>query len=200
MTSDHNRHGCPEFKFNHVFSFLMALAALSAFVDSAEVHGQVRAAVPGAVHPGGAARPLGGGGAERRLGAPSRPTRAAFSSDPPAERPAGAGKRPAHVTNWTSCASINAEREKLGDVRPFCTPVTVVGSDAGNRESLAVSGSPSQGLKDGMCVLYGGDIVGTLQRSGLAGGQVQLVTNKGFRSPPSSAPSREHGGARKFAR
>ena len=32
-----------------------------------------------------------------------------------------------------------------------------------------------------MCVLYSGGIVGTLQRSGVAGGQVQLVTNTGFR-------------------
>jgi len=76
---------------------------------------------------------------------------------------------------------LNDERDRVGiDIRKLCTPVSVIGSDSGNRESLAVGSSSLQGLKDGMYVLYSGGIVGKLQRSGFAGGQVQLVTNKGF--------------------
>ena len=76
---------------------------------------------------------------------------------------------------------IAGERQGVGlDVWSLCTPVTVVGPDSGNRDSLAIGGSSFSGLRDGMCVLYAGGIVGTLQRSGVAGGQVQLVTNRGF--------------------
>lgn len=76
---------------------------------------------------------------------------------------------------------LNGEREKLGDLRSLCTPIKVVGNDAGVRESLAVAGSSLDGMKDGMYVVYSGGIVGKLQRSGVAGGQVQLITNPGFR-------------------
>jgi cell shape-determining protein MreC len=76
---------------------------------------------------------------------------------------------------------ITNELKNLGDLGPLCTPVKVVGSDPGQRESLALAGSSLEGLKDDMCVVYPGGIVGRLQRTGLAGGQVQLVTNPGFR-------------------
>src|SRR4051812_26382467 len=77
---------------------------------------------------------------------------------------------------------ITNELKNLGDLGPLCTPVKVVGPEQGPRESLALTGSSLEGLKDGMCVVYPGGIVGTLQRSGVAGGQVRLVTNPGFRA------------------
>src|SRR4051812_35686042 len=75
---------------------------------------------------------------------------------------------------------VNADRAQLGDLRTLCTPVPVIGGDPGVRESLAVEASSLGGLRDGMYVIYPGGIVGTL-RSGVAGGQVELITNPGKR-------------------
>jgi cell shape-determining protein MreC len=75
---------------------------------------------------------------------------------------------------------VNADRAQLGDLRTLCTPVPVIGGDPGTRESLAVEASSLGGLRDGMYVIYPGGIVGTL-RSGVAGGQVELITNPGKR-------------------
>ncbi len=77
---------------------------------------------------------------------------------------------------------INGEREKVGNIRDLCTPVPVVGTDSGRGDSLAVRGSSLDGLRDGMFVLFENDIVGTLQRSGIGGGQVKLVTSTGFKA------------------
>lgn len=76
---------------------------------------------------------------------------------------------------------LNDERNLVGvDIRKLCRPVPVIGTDSGTGDSLAVAGSSLQGLKDGMYVVYSGGIVGTLQRAGLAGGQVRLITNRGY--------------------
>jgi cell shape-determining protein MreC len=121
-----------------------------------------------------------GGALERRLAGPEQPT------DP---RPVAAIRElNDHLMQqnaWLTqelddLRKVNNERKLVGDIRKFCTPVPVIGSDSSNRESLAVGASSLEGLKDGMYVVYSGGIVGKLQRSGLGGGQVQLVTNKGF--------------------
>ena len=75
---------------------------------------------------------------------------------------------------------INGEHEKYGDLRSLCTPLKVVGNEPGPHESLAVQGSSLEGLRDGMYVVYPGQIVGTL-RSGVGGGRVELITNPGKR-------------------
>ncbi len=75
----------------------------------------------------------------------------------------------------------NAEREKLGLVRDLCTPVAVVGPDSGARESLSLRSSTLEGITDGLFVLYPGGVVGEVERAGIAGAQVRLVTDPGFR-------------------
>jgi rod shape-determining protein MreC len=71
-------------------------------------------------------------------------------------------------------------RKLIGDIRPFCTPYRVIGSDSGARASLMIRGSSIQGLRDGMFVLYPDGIVGLVRRAGVAGVRVQLVTDPGF--------------------
>ncbi len=168
------------FRFKHVFVALMALAALSAFVipprftDRAVPQLQILFAPVARPTQALVSRAAGHGGPEL----------------PPDERPAYAirleNDRLVQENIWLrqhldELQRVNNEREKLGDLRPLCTPVKVLGPDPGPRESLAVAGSSLEGLKDGMYVVYPGGIVGTLQRSGVAGGQVQLITNPGFR-------------------
>jgi cell shape-determining protein MreC len=76
---------------------------------------------------------------------------------------------------------LNADRAQLGSLRPLCTPVPVIGPGLDGREALQLQASKFSGLRDGMCVIYSGDIVGTLKQVGVAGGQVQLVTDPGYR-------------------
>ena len=76
---------------------------------------------------------------------------------------------------------LNTDRAQLGSLRPLCTPVPVIGPGLDGRDALQLQASKFSGLRDGMCVIYSGDIVGTLKQVGVAGGQVQLVTDPGYR-------------------
>src|SRR5262249_44925847 len=76
---------------------------------------------------------------------------------------------------------LNADRSALGDVRAFCTPFQVFASDAGVRESLYLKASSFEGLKQDMPVICPAGLVGKLNRTGVAGASVQLVSDPGFR-------------------
>jgi cell shape-determining protein MreC len=103
---------------------------------------------------------------------------------------------------------LNADREEVGSLRPLCTPVPVIGPGLDGREALQVQASKLSGLRDGMCVIYSGDMVGTLKQVGAAGGQVQLVTDPGYRvfayfrsyRSPRKSPGRAEKGESGFAR
>ena len=70
---------------------------------------------------------------------------------------------------------------EIGSIRPYCSMFNVAGSDAGPRATLSIRGSSLQGLRDGMFVLYPNGIVGTVQRAGVAGVRVKLITDAGSR-------------------
>jgi len=55
----------------------------------------------------------------------------------------------------------------------------VIGADSGTRDSLAISGTSLDGLKEGMYVLYPGGLVGQVNRAGVGGAQVRLVDRPG---------------------
>jgi cell shape-determining protein MreC len=74
-----------------------------------------------------------------------------------------------------------ADEKQIGDIRRFCTRFSVTSSDAGTHASLGILGSSWQGLHDGMIALYPGGIVGRVERSGIAGARIQLITDTGFR-------------------
>ena len=75
----------------------------------------------------------------------------------------------------------DAQLQTLGEIKDLCKLFKVVGSDSGTRESLAISGTTLEGVKDDQYVLYAGGIVGQVQRAGYGGAQVRLITDPGFR-------------------
>lgn len=169
----------PIVRLQHLFYFLMLLAGLSAFVIPAKYTDkavpQLQALLWPVARP---ARALGsmieGRTVEAPLSAQGAQSLRELNDQLVQENIKLRHDRDAFAVKL-------AERDKLGEIGDLCLPVAVVGGDAGTRESLAVAGSSLEGLKDGMFVLYPGGVVGTLQRSGVAGGQVQLITNPGFR-------------------
>jgi len=77
---------------------------------------------------------------------------------------------------------INADRQLVGDLRQYCTPVRVVGSDPGRRQSLSLRSGSMEGIQPGMPVLSRKGLVGRVERSGPGGAQVQLITDREFRA------------------
>jgi cell shape-determining protein MreC len=168
----------PRLRFQPVFFFLMSLAAASAFLIPPQYTAKVTPRLEWLFAP--VARPSGAVGAwanGRSAGLPPD-DRAGFvikvENDELRQQNIYLRQRVEDLER------LNADRAQLGDLRTFCTPVPVIGGDPGIRESLAVEASSLGGLRDGMYVIYPGGIVGTL-RSGLAGGQVELITNPGKR-------------------
>ena len=76
----------------------------------------------------------------------------------------------------------NAQWARLGPLKDRCVPVDVVGSDSGLRDSLALEGSTLHRVRDNAVALYPGGIAGQIQgRAGVAGAQLRLITDKGFK-------------------
>ncbi len=167
-------------KFHHVFLMLLTLATLGAFVIPPRFTDAGRAQLQGLFSP------------------VSRPTRwvagwvhEKFVKDVPQDQ-----RSPKAITDENerlkvSLASLDAQldqlkqlnrdRELLGDVRDLCIPLAVTGADPGGRESLSISGTTLQGVRQGMKVLYPGGLVGVVDRSGATGAQVRLLTDRGFK-------------------
>lgn len=74
-----------------------------------------------------------------------------------------------------------AERERLGPVREFCTPARVSGTDSGSRQSIQINLGQIAGVEIGQPVLYWGGIVGRVSSVGPAGARVQLITDPHFK-------------------
>jgi hypothetical protein len=167
-------------KFNHLFFVLMFAACLSGFVVPQRYTDKVEPQIQGLFAPVSIPARWAGGALERRMAGPveqtdTRPLAAIRDQNDFLQQ------QNAWLTQeLNEERKLNQERELVGDIRKLCTPVPVIGTDSGTGESLAVGGSSLQALKDGMYVVYSGGIVGTLQRVGLAGGQVRLITNKGY--------------------
>ena len=60
-------------------------------------------------------------------------------------------------------------------------PVRVIGGDPGTRDSILLNGATPEGIRAGMYAIYPAGVVGLVERAGNAGGQVRLVTDRGFR-------------------
>ena len=76
----------------------------------------------------------------------------------------------------------NAQWSRLGSLKDRCVPVEGAGADAGPRDSLALRGSTLQHVRDNAVALYPGGVAGQIQgRAGVAGAQLRLITDRGFR-------------------
>jgi cell shape-determining protein MreC len=73
------------------------------------------------------------------------------------------------------------ELSKLGSLKDRCAITKVVGADAGTRDSIQISGSTLDGLRQDMYVLTGEGLVGQIARIWIGGAQVRLVSDPGFR-------------------
>ena len=165
---------------NPVFSFLMFLGVVSAFVlpsrFTANFAPQLQYLFAPVARP---VRAIAGSFHQRMSGPPPRDPRAPVQIAQQNRELIEENLRLAHEVE--ELRQLNADRAQLGSLRPLCTPVPVIGQGFDGREALQVQASKLSGLRDGMCVIYSGDIVGTLKQVGAAGGQVQLVTDPGYR-------------------
>jgi cell shape-determining protein MreC len=74
------------------------------------------------------------------------------------------------------------ELGKLSEgLRNLCKVIKVIGSDSGNRDSISITGSSFDGIKEDMYVVINEGLVGQVARVGAMGSQVKLVTDPGFR-------------------
>jgi cell shape-determining protein MreC len=167
-------------RFQHVFLALMGLSVLSAFVlpqgAGAHFHPQVSMLFAPVARPAGAIAEL----FFHKMGGDR-------SDDPRDLETIRRENEELKVTVKTLTAQLlqlaqrDAEREALGDIGKLCTPVAVVGEDAGERESLTLRSSTLEGIDKDMFVIYRGGIAGRIASAGVAGAQVMLESDVGFR-------------------
>jgi cell shape-determining protein MreC len=167
-------------RFQHVFLVLMGISFLSAFVlpqaTVTRLHPQVSMLFAPVARPSGAIAAF----FFHRMGG-DRP------DDPRDLATIRKENEELKVTVKTLTAQLavlaqrNAEKEQLGDIGSLCTPVAVVGGDPGTRESLTLRSSTIEGISEGLFVIYRGGIVGRIETAGVAGAQVLLETDTGFR-------------------
>ena len=165
---------------NPLFSILMFLGLVSAFLLPSDFTSSIAPQLQYLFAP--VARPvraIAGSFHDRMSGPPPRDLRAPVQIAQQNRELIELNLQLAHEVE--DLRRLNADRARLGSLRPLCTPVPVIGPGLDGRDALQVQASKFSGLRDGMCVLYSGDMVGTLKQVGVAGGQVQLVTDPGDR-------------------
>jgi cell shape-determining protein MreC len=176
-------------RFNHIFTVLLLLAILGAFVVPSAPLETPRALVGGLFYP--VAKPA------RAIAEWSH--RRAMGNHVPDDATVGTGEkaRPSaqirqenealRVTvaslssQLDALKQLNADRQLIGPVLPLCTPVPVTGADAGTRQSLMLETFGSGDIRVGQPVLYSGGIAGRIARAAVGTAQVRLITDRNFR-------------------
>jgi hypothetical protein len=149
-------------KFNQVFGFLLVLSALSAFV------------IP---------RPARSAGqwVHARVAQKESPDKR-NAEDVKAENQLLRERNVWLEAQLEVERQRNAQWARLGSLKDRCVPVDVAGSDSGNRDSLALEGSTLGQVEDRDVALYPGGVAGQIQgKVGIAGAQLRLITDKGFK-------------------
>ena len=162
-------------KFNHVFACLLLVSVVSAFVLPRKTSG-IRSSVQGMFYP--VAKPA------RMIAAAARgPFGQPKDKRPEKDVVAENVRLRAAVASLTGqlehLQQIQADRARFGSIGQFCLPVPVMGSDPGSRDSLSIQGTFAATLV-GQPALYVGGLAGTIERAGLSGAQVRLVTDRSF--------------------
>jgi cell shape-determining protein MreC len=167
-------------RFNHVFFMLMTFSVVCAFLIPPQYGNRFSPQIERLFIP--VARPVGAIAAivSNRV-APAQSDDRRAAQEIRRENQQLRGDVASLQTQLDEIYRRNAELDKLGSVKNVCRLVKVIGSDAGMRESLAIDGSTLQGLANEMYVLYPGGLVGQIQRAGVAGAQVRLITDPAFR-------------------
>jgi cell shape-determining protein MreC len=166
-------------KFQHVFAGLLALCVLTAFVMperySEKTHPEIQALFAPVSYP---------------VGAVAQRVRNSVSPDlsPDRRQDEDIRHENQHLRDEVSrlyeqmrdLQERDEERNKIGPLRQYCKPFAVIGGDPGLRESLLIRASTLEGIKEPMPVVYPGGIAGQIQRAGIAGAQVQLISDTAF--------------------
>ncbi len=162
-------------KFNHVFTVLLLLSLLSAFVLPRQTSG-ARAHIQGIFYP---------------VAKPARTIASTLRGrfDGPEDKRAASDIVDENERLKLAVSSLTgqmeqlitrvAETEQFGPVGQFCKRVPVMGNDPASRDSLSVQGRFDVSLLN-QPVLYIGGMAGRLERAGLTGAQVRLVTDRSF--------------------
>lgn len=168
-------------KFNHVFAFLLVLSFLSAFVIPPEYTDKALPQVQSIFAPVSAPARRVGAWVHGRVSPPESKDRRR-AEDVKAENQ----RLRAQVIELTEQIDLerkrNAQWETLRSLKDQCVPVEVAGADSGTRDSLALRGSTLEHVRDKAVAFYPGGVAGQIQgRAGLAGAQLRLITDPGFR-------------------
>lgn len=180
-------------RFNHIFTALLVLAGLCAFVLPVRVTNPVRTSLGILFWP--VAKPSGAiaSWAHGKL-SPQRPI---DDGAPNANHPRSSDQLVTEnqelrvqIGNMSGriaqLEQITRELESVGDVRKLCKRFGVIGggADAALREGLLITGKTFDGVKAGQPVLFtgvsGGGIAGLIDRAQVGGSVVRLVTDERF--------------------
>ena len=167
-------------RFRHVFFGLMGVSALSAFVIPPGYARKFEPAVQGLFAP--VSRPVGSLAAivSNRVAPPASNDRRAIQ-DVREENERLRTELTRVQAQLEEMQRVHTEMSLLGKARDFCQLFKVVGGDAGTRESIVLAASSFDGVKEEQYVLYRFGLVGQIQRAGVGGSQVRLVTDPAFR-------------------
>jgi cell shape-determining protein MreC len=166
-------------RFNHVFLSLMSLAFVCAFVLPQELLNPARLNTAGLFNP--LSYPL------RRLTLAVTGPFVHRDALPTTSSPQSLSEENDQLRQQIvqlqatvdRLQKLEAEREKLGDLKALCVRVPVSGGDAGGRDDLILSVPSGVRLADGEAVLYSGGLAGRLEWSP-AGSRVRLITDDGL--------------------
>jgi len=164
--------------FNQLFAAILGVCFVSAFVLSPRFTDPVRSAVQGMFAP--VARPV-------RLVAGAVRGRLEKSNDLRAPKSISEENERLRATVTSLMGQIEelqklaADVRRLKDVGRLCTPMIVIGSDTGPRDSLAIAGTSRDGVMVNMPVLHPAGLAGRVARVGVGGSQVRLITDPGVR-------------------
>ena len=163
-------------RFNHLFIVLMLVSAALAFVVPARYARRVQPQIQSVFAP--ISRPVAviAGWVSNRVAPPAvNDSRAA--ADIRQENEQLRAEVAMLRVQVKELAQRDLELSKLGELKDLCRLAKVVGFDAGSRDSISIAGSTLMGLKDEEYVLYPGGLVGQVQRAGVGGAQVRLITD-----------------------
>lgn len=167
-------------KFNHVFTSLLVLSALSAFVIPPKFTNKAVPQVQTAFAP--VSVPARGMGAWLRdRVAPRQSTDKRKIDDVKAENALFRTRIFELEAQLQREIERNIQWLSLGKLKDRCVPVEVVGDDAGPYDSLNLGGSTLEHVRERAIALYPGGVAGEIQRAGPAGATLRLITDRGFK-------------------
>lgn len=168
-------------KFNHVFTFLLALSAAASFVIPPAYTSKALPQVQSVFAPVSIPARRVGAWFHDRVARPDPRDRRGIE-DVRAENVLLRNRLTELEAQLDVERQRNVQWQKLGPLKDRCVAVEVAGGDAGPRDSLALQGSTWERVRDGAVALIPGGVAGQVQgRAGIAGAQLRLITDPGFK-------------------